>query len=157
TALLQLNPTEISFDDNVLFADTFHTVQAVKTIQLEDAVDGCYRYVISQCNSALHVIEVYALYLLGDWKKEQLTVDIVPLFETIDDLQHAAAIMKKLYSNKTYRTHLSQRNNTQAIMLGFSDGTKDGGYLMANWSIYKAKEDLTRISKSHGIDVIFFD
>ena len=52
---------------------------------------------ISQCNSALNVMEVYALFLLGGWKKEELTVDIVPLFETIDDLAHASAIMKKLY------------------------------------------------------------
>ena len=102
-------------------------------------------------------MEVYALFLLSGWKKEELTVDIVPLFETIDDLAHASAIMKKLYTNKTYRQHLKQRNNTQTIMLGFSDGTKDGGYLMANWSIYKAKEELTSISKNYDIDVIFFD
>ena len=51
-------------------------------------------------------------------------------------------------------THLS---DNQTIMLGFSDGTKDGGYLMANWSIYSAKESLTTISREHGIKVIFFD
>jgi phosphoenolpyruvate carboxylase len=75
----------------------------------------------------------------------------------VDDLQNAAAIMKELYSNKVYKKHLHGRNNRQTIMLGFSDGTKDGGYLMANWGIYKAKEELTHISKEYGIDVVFFD
>jgi phosphoenolpyruvate carboxylase len=65
--------------------------------------------------------------------------------------------MKELYELETYREHLTRRNNTQTIMLGFSDGTKDGGYLMANWSIYKAKDELTRLSKEYGVDVIFFD
>ncbi|HEY2725880.1 MAG TPA: phosphoenolpyruvate carboxylase, partial [Parafilimonas sp.] len=156
-ALLQLHKTEVSFGDNALFADTLKSVEAVKTIQQQNGKQACHRYVISHCENALHVIEVYALFLLAGWKKEELTVDIVPLFETIDDLANASAIMKKLYSNKIYRQHLKLRNNTQTIMLGFSDGTKDGGYLMANWSIYKAKEELTGISKNYGIDVIFFD
>ena len=157
TALLQLHRNRNLFCDNELFADTLKSVEAVKTIQQQNGKKACHRYVISQCNSALNVMEVYALFLLGGWKKEELTVDIVPLFETIDDLANASAIMKKLYSNKSYRQHLKLRNNTQTIMLGFSDGTKDGGYLMANWSIYKAKEELTSISKNYGIDVIFFD
>jgi phosphoenolpyruvate carboxylase len=72
-------------------------------------------------------------------------------------LQHAAGVMKELYGNKIYFKHLQGRKNTQTIMLGFSDGTKDGGYLMANWGIYKAKEELTRISRDYGIDVVFFD
>jgi len=62
-----------------------------------------------------------------------------------------------LYSNQAYRVHLEKRKNKQTIMLGFSDGTKDGGYIMANWSIYKAKEMLSEVSKSFGIEVAFFD
>ncbi|MEP6467742.1 MAG: phosphoenolpyruvate carboxylase [Parafilimonas sp.] len=157
SALLQLHKPEVSFGDNQLFADTLKSVEAVKTIQQQNGKNACHRYVISHCENALHVIEVYALFLLGGWKKDELTVDIVPLFETIDDLTKASSVMKKLYSNKVYRQHLKMRNNTQTIMLGFSDGTKDGGYLMANWSIYKAKEELTSISKSYDIEVIFFD
>lgn len=156
-ALLQLTKTEVDFADNDLFADTLNSVKSIKTIQQKNGEEGCNRYVISHCENALNVIEVYALFLLTGYKKTEIAVDIVPLFETIDDLQHAAAIMKKLYSNKIYRQHIKHRNNTQTIMLGFSDGTKDGGYLMANWSIYKAKEELTRVSKSYDLDVIFFD
>ena len=64
--------------------------------------------------------------------------------------------MESVYTNPIYKKHLSQRNNQQTIMLGFSDGTKDGGYLMANWSILKAKEALTSISRKYGIKVILY-
>jgi len=88
---------------------------------------------------------------------DQLTVDIGPLFETISDLENAPSIMEELYTNAEYAAHLNSRGNKQTIMLGFSDGTKDGGYLMANWAIYKAKEALTAISRKYGITAIFFD
>ena len=94
---------------------------------------------------------------LSGWKADALSVDIVPLFETVEDLQAAASVMEELYSDPVYRKHLKQRGNAQTIMLGFSDGTKDGGYLMANWGIYKAKEELTSISRKYGIDAVFFD
>jgi phosphoenolpyruvate carboxylase len=94
---------------------------------------------------------------MSGWKKEKMKVDIVPLIETVEDLQNSVPIMKTLFENKEYREHLKRRNDIQTIMLGFSDGTKDGGYLMGNWCIYRAKEDLTAISKQYGIEVIFFD
>jgi phosphoenolpyruvate carboxylase len=137
--------------------DTLLTVAAVKDIQQYNGTEGCSRYVISQCNTALNVIEVYALFLLCGWQKESMAIDIVPLFETVEDLQQAPAIMSTLYQNPVYQAHLKSRNMKQTIMVGFSDGTKDGGYLMANWSIYKAKEELTQISRQHDIDVVFFD
>jgi phosphoenolpyruvate carboxylase len=142
---------------NELAEDTMASVRVVKTIQEKNGESGCNRYIISQCNSARNVLEVYALFLLGGWKKDNISLDIVPLFETVDDLHHAAGIMTTLYANHDYRAHLKRRNETQTIMVGFSDGTKDGGYLMANWSIYKAKEELTRISMEQGIRVVFFD
>jgi phosphoenolpyruvate carboxylase len=94
---------------------------------------------------------------LSGWDLEKLTVDIVPLFETIADLKNSSKNIKVLYDFKKYREHLERRNNKQVIMLGFSDGTKDGGYLMANWSIYSAKEALTKISRVNNIEVCFFD
>jgi phosphoenolpyruvate carboxylase len=95
------------------------------------------------------------MFRLLNW--ENPTVDIVPLFESVDDLQKADAIMETLYANESYRSHLRQRKEKQTVMLGFSDGTKDGGYLMANWSIFKAKETITEISRKYGVKVIFFD
>ena len=137
--------------------DTLQSIAAVKSIQQYNGPEGCSRYIISQCKTALNAMEVFGLFLLGGWKKEEMKIDIIPLFETIDDLQVAAQVMHTLYTNPVYREHLKRRSSTQTIMLGFSDGTKDGGYLMANWSIYKAKEQLTSISRQYGIDVIFFD
>jgi phosphoenolpyruvate carboxylase len=145
-----------TFEDD-LVKDTLETVGAIKIIQLRNGAEGCYRYIISQCQTALNAIEVYGLFLLAGWQAGKIEVDIVPLFETVDDLRNAASVMKQLYEIAGYRRHLERRKNTQTIMLGFSDGTKDGGYLTANWSIYKAKKELTGVSENYGIDVIFFD
>ena len=100
-------------------------------------------------------MEALALFKLSGW--ENPTVDIVPLFEIIDDLKKAHEVMEQLYTDVNYAKHLKQRNNKQTIMLGFSDGTKDGGYLMANWSIYKAKQMISAVSRKYGIKVVFFD
>lgn len=143
--------------EDELHQDTIKSMAAMKTIQQINGEEGCHRYIISHSTNNLDILEVYCLLLLSGWQKEELTVDIVPLFETIGDLKAAGPIMKALYKNETYRKHLERRNNIQTIMLGFSDGTKDGGYLMANWSIYKAKEELTHLSRQYNIQVVFFD
>jgi len=157
-ALLNINEkVDTAILENEVEKDTIIVMQTIKTIQQANGESACNRYIISHTVSALSMIEVYGLFLLSGWQRDALTVDIVPLFETIEDLQHAAPVMESLYQNEVYRSHLRRRGNTQTIMLGFSDGTKDGGYLMANFSIYKAKEELTAISKKYEIDVIFFD
>jgi len=143
--------------EDPLIRDTIESVGAMRTIQGLNGENGCSRYIISQCSSAVNVMEVMGLLLVGGFPKDSLTVDIVPLFETVDDLKAAASVMEELYSNSAYRKHLKKRGDVQTIMLGFSDGTKDGGYLMANWAIYKAKEELTAISTAYGVDVVFFD
>jgi phosphoenolpyruvate carboxylase len=148
---------DASIFDNDLYRDTLQSMQAIKTIQQLNGEAGCHRYIISHCTSSLNVMEVFALLILGGWDREEMAVDIVPLFETVDDLENAETVMRTLYENEVYNCHLKKRANTQTIMLGFSDGTKDGGYFMANWGIYKAKKELTKISKQHGIDVAFFD
>ena len=147
---------EKDFGDPII-NDTFKSIRAIKLIQQYNGERGCNRYIISHAEAPLHVLQIYGLFILCGWKKEKMKVDIVPLIETIDDLQNSAPIMKTLFENKEYREHLKRRNNVQTIMLGFSDGTKDGGYLMGNWCIYRAKEELTAISKLYGIEVIFFD
>jgi phosphoenolpyruvate carboxylase len=136
--------------------DTIATCKAIRQIQKANGEAGCHRYIISNCESAANVMEVYALLKLSGWEGD-MSVDIVPLFETIDDLAAAEGIMELLYTNPIYSAHLAYRKKHQVIMLGFSDGTKDGGYLQANWSIYKAKERLTAISKKYEVEVTFFD
>ncbi|MDI5898803.1 phosphoenolpyruvate carboxylase [Flavobacterium yafengii] len=141
--------------ENEMTRSTIESIQAIKTIQENNGEFGANRYIISNNESALNVMETFALFRLSNW--ENPSVDIIPLFESVDDLQNAHEIMEKLYTNPAYAKHLTNRNNKQTIMLGFSDGTKDGGYLMANWSIYKAKEELTAISRKYGVKAIFFD
>lgn len=142
------------FEDEVT-QQTLDSIHAIKEIQQKNGELGANRYIISNNESALNVIETLALFTMCDWKNPP--VDIVPLFESIDDLHRADAIMEQLYTNEFYAQHLKNRSNKQTVMLGFSDGTKDGGYLMANWGIFKAKETITAISRKYGIKVIFFD
>lgn len=141
--------------ENEITRSTLDTIKLMHSIQKQNGEKGCNRYIISNNESALNVIETFAMFRLMNWKNP--TVDIVPLFESVDDLQNAHHIMEQLYQNEIYRNHISERKEKQTVMLGFSDGTKDGGYLMANWSIFKAKEMITEVSRKYGIKVIFFD
>ena len=147
---------EISLFKDDLVVNTLNTIEVVKMIQNSNGEKGANRYIISNNQTALNVMQLFAMLKLVAFK-DKLTVDIVPLFETITDLEKAHLVMEELYANKVYKAQLKQRGNKQTIMLGFSDGTKDGGYLMANWGIFKAKELLTRVSRKHGITAIFFD
>ena len=137
--------------------ETIETISSIQYIQQYNGEEGCNRYIISQCKTAVHVMEVFTLFSIAGLQMDQVHVDVIPLFETIEDLVNSDAVMELLYTDEMYKTHLQKRGDVQTIMLGFSDGTKDGGYLMANWSIYQAKIALTRVSKLHGVDVVFFD
>ncbi|MBK9256933.1 MAG: phosphoenolpyruvate carboxylase [Saprospiraceae bacterium] len=153
---LQVNPDVETLEDPIL-KDTIDTIRIIKKIQESYGESACNRYIISQCTSVSNIMEVFTLFRICGWNPEEITVDIVPLFETVDDLIRASEIMTQLYELDDYKAHLQKRNNKQTIMLGFSDGTKDGGYLMANWMIYKAKKALSQLSEKYGIDVLFFD
>ncbi|WP_299012093.1 phosphoenolpyruvate carboxylase [uncultured Polaribacter sp.] len=136
--------------------DTIESMYALKEIQKRNGERGANRYIISNNQTALNVMQTFAMLNLCGFENE-LPVDVIPLFETVEDLINAEDVMRTLYANRAYRYHLEKRKNKQTIMLGFSDGTKDGGYLMANWGIFKAKEALTKVSREFDIEVIFFD
>ena len=144
-----------NFSDKLVL-NTLNTIKAIKKIQTTNGEKAANRYIISNNKTALNVMQLYAMLKLVAFD-EELTIDICPLFETIEDLENASDVMKTLYTNPIYLAHLQSRKLKQNIMLGFSDGTKDGGYLMANWAIYKAKQMLTSISRKYKVDVIFFD
>ena len=147
---------DISIFKDEMVHKTLSSILAVKTIQEKNGERGSNRYIISNNQQAVNVMETFAMFnLLGF--EHNITTDIIPLFETITDLSNAENVMRTLYSNKEYMKHIAQRKHKQTIMLGFSDGTKDGGYLMANWAIFKAKETLTKVSREFGIKVLFFD
>src|SRR5437588_1938746 len=144
-------------DADDLTKDTLDTIRLVKQIQHSNGQKACQRFIISNCQRASDILQLINLFLWSGWGKESLSVDFMPLFETVNDLSHAAEVMESLYVHPFYKEHLKRRGNRQTIMLGFSDSTKDGGYLMANWSIYKAKVELTALARKHNIDLAFFD
>ena len=145
---------EDDFED-ALVKDTFKTIKGIKVIQTKNGIRACHRYIISNSTSSCSVLEVLAMFKFCGEK--DINVDIVPLFETIEGLDTARETMAELYNLPYYQKHLALRANCQNIMLGFSDGTKDGGYIKANWEIYKAKENLTEVSIENDINVVFFD
>ncbi len=150
----KINPD--NFEETIT-RDTLESIYAIQTVQALNGEAGCHRYIISNCQTAVNVMELFALLRLCGMNEQISNIDIVPLFETIDDLEASKQIMESLYQHPIYAAHLAARKNQQPIMLGFSDGTKDGGYLQANWGIYKAKEVLTAISRKNNIVVSFFD
>ena len=143
------------FDD--LSKDSLDVIRLIKDLQKQNGKRACHRFIISNCQKASDILQLMQLFLWSGWSMDELDIDLVPLFETIDDLKEADEVMRSLYQHPVYQKHLQRRKNRQVIMLGFSDSTKDGGYLMANWSIYAAKASLTAVSRENGIDLAFFD
>lgn len=158
--IIFLSGCEWNVDENItddpISKDILQSFKAIREIQRLNGSKACQRYVISH---ARHALDVFIILTLAKWTygRQPDELDIVPLFESIEDLAIASEVMKVLYSFKPYQQHLAARNKIQTVMLGFSDGTKDGGYVKANWSIYTCKEAVTEVSRAHGVKVIFFD
>ena len=144
-----------SIFEDVYTAQTLESIHVMKEIQKRNGEQGCHRYIISNCQTLENILQLFAMFRMSGW--ESPTVDFIPLFETVDDLERAPEVMRNLFENSVYKAHLERRDNKQTIMLGFSDGTKDGGYFMANWSIYRAKESLSKLASDMGLKVAFFD
>ncbi|WP_339715511.1 phosphoenolpyruvate carboxylase [uncultured Kriegella sp.] len=151
---IELNAKDYEED---IIKDTITNISQLQRIQDTNGEDGCNRYIISNSEDIFAILFVYGLFRWCGWSGKEITFDIVPLFETMKGMEAAEETMQTLFDLPEYRQHLESRNNNQTIMLGFSDGTKDGGYLKANWSILKTKETLSKVSDKNGIKAIFFD
>jgi len=151
---IDINPK--SFPAGVI-RDTLLNMWQIALIQSRNGEEGCNRYIISNSEDANAVLFVFALLRWSFWKTGNIPVDIIPLFESMEGMKNAPSIMQSLFDIPAYRLHIESRNQTQTIMLGFSDGTKDGGYLKANWSIFKTREALSKVCNQNGIKAIFFD
>jgi phosphoenolpyruvate carboxylase len=116
-------------------------------------------YVISKADSVSDILEVAVLLkevgLLRP-REGKLDVDIVPLFETIGDLQRCGPIMEALFALPGYRRLLASRGNVQEVMLGYSDSNKDGGYLTSTWELYKAELTLVELFRHHEVGLRLF-
>ena len=151
---ITINASDYSED---IIKDTINNIKQLKGIQDSNGEDGCNRYIISNSEDIFSVLFVFGLFRWCGWKKEDISFDIVPLFETMIGMDGAENTMQTLFDLPEYNAHLERRNKKQTIMLGFSDGTKDGGYLKANWAIFKTKETLSKVCDKNGFSAIFFD
>ena len=114
-------------------------------------------YVISKCESVSDLLEVGILLKeAGLLRGERLDVNIVPLFETIADLTRCGTIMGEAFALPQYRRWLADRDQWQEVMLGYSDSNKDGGYLTANWALYRAEMRLVAVFARHGVKLRLF-
>jgi phosphoenolpyruvate carboxylase len=121
--------------------------------------DAVPHYVISKTASASDILEVAVLLSevgLMHPREQRLDVDIVPLFETIDDLRNCAGVMNQLFGLPEYRQLLRSRGDVQEVMLGYSDSNKDGGYTTSTWELYKAEVALIEVFRHHGIKLRLF-
>lgn len=136
--------------------DIVESLRIMAKIQRSNGPRACHRFILSNCRGIVDVAAVIGLARMAG-VLDAMELDVVPLFETIADLARSESEMHKMYAHPAYRMHLNRRAHRQTVMLGFSDGTKDGGYVQANWSIYEAKRKLSRLSREAGITVLFFD
>jgi phosphoenolpyruvate carboxylase len=119
--------------------------------------DALSNYVISKCQSVSDLLEVALLLQeAGLADGESLAVDIVPLFETIDDLARCGATMRAAFELPAYRRLVASRRGRQEVMLGYSDSNKDGGYVASSWAIYCACRALVEATQAHGVRLRLF-
>ena len=134
-------------------AETWSLFQLIKRVRDVYGAELLGPFVISMCQSAADVLSVL---LLARWMDCDEGLQIVPLFETIEDLQAAPAIFESLLTLPLYRDHLTTCNNQQMIMIGYSDSNKDGGYVMSNWALYQGQENITRAAQKHQLALTIF-
>mgnify|MGYP003393791017 CR=1 FL=1 len=119
-------------------------------------------YIISMSQTPFDLLSVFYLACKEDIIEvkaksvKRADIGIVPLFETIHALQTSHEVMGELFELPLYRSYLKVRGDVQEIMLGYSDSSKDGGYLAANWNLYLAQKNLHRVAEKHGITIKFF-
>ena len=141
-------------------AGELEILQAAADIHSRFGATAIQNYIISHCESVSDLLEVGLLLkevgLLVPGDPARLGLNIVPLFETIGDLERCGGIMSEAFALDTYRVWLDARGKMQEIMLGYSDSNKDGGYLSANWALYQAEASLVAVFREHGIRLRLF-
>ena len=131
--------------------------KAARSLKDKLGDDVIRQTIISHATSVSDMLELaIMLKEVGLVDKERARVQIVPLFETIEDLDHSEETMRKYLSLSLAKKWIASRNNYQEIMLGYSDSNKDGGYLSSCWTLYKAQQQLTAIGDEFGVKVTFF-
>ena len=133
----------------------------IREMRKEVSPQAFGQYVISMTHTASHIMEVMFLARCADlinFKKKGPVcgLEISPLFETIEDLEHIEPVLEKLLSNNAYRDLIASMGNSQEVMLGYSDSAKDGGITASAWNLYRAQEKVIEIGKKHDIHIRLF-
>ncbi len=168
-----LIPGELPFSDKA--NDVIETFRILRSLQREFGLKICQTYIISMCREVSDVLEVLLLAKeagLYDPGSAVGTIRVVPLFETVEDLQRSESVMQKLFALPLYRAllsggyesfHESNQNSAlntqhslQEVMLGYSDSNKDSGFLSSNWEIHKAQKSLQKIAEGFGVALRIF-
>ncbi|HEV7387055.1 MAG TPA: phosphoenolpyruvate carboxylase [Gemmatimonadaceae bacterium] len=137
------------------------TFDAVRTVQDEAGEAAACTYIVSMTRSVDDLLRV--LFLAGEaglvsltGKKPVSRIDVVPLFETLEDLENAPEIMRALLNDATYSRQLAARGRKQEVMIGYSDSGKDAGMIAASWGLYRAQESLSAVFDDAGIRLTLF-
>ncbi|HZH98446.1 MAG TPA: phosphoenolpyruvate carboxylase, partial [Fimbriimonadaceae bacterium] len=139
--------------------DVFHVIRRARRELSEHSITA---YVISMTHGVSDILEVLLLCketgLLRVMPDGAMSsdLDVVPLFETIDDLHRSADLIRELFANASYREHLKARKGIQEVMLGYSDSSKDGGYMAANWALQSTLAALAKVNEETGIPIRLF-
>ncbi len=159
----ELRTPRLLFSDSLRYSERTHSEMAIfrKAKLAHDmlgaaAIQNC---IISKTASVSDLLELAVLlkesHLLNVATGE-LAVNVVPLFETIEDLQAAPAIMDQLFGIAEYRALVASRSDVQEVMLGYSDSNKDGGFVTSGWSLYQAEIGLVEVFAKHGVNIRLF-
>lgn len=140
---------------------TLGVFQAMATIQRELGATAAETYIISMTRGPMDLLRVLLLAKeagLVDLAHAppRSRVDVVPLFETRQDLENGPEVMRALFAHPTYRRQLEARGHRQEVMLGYSDSAKDAGVLAASWALYRAQERLVSVAREAGVHLVLF-
>ena len=142
--------------------EVLNTFRAIAELKQAYAPESIQQYVISGATSATDILDVLRLARLGGVKVEgdptlgDPGLQPVPLFEYIEDLQNASAVMRRLWTSEAYKPLLESWNYRQEVMLGYSDSNKDGGMISSTWEIYKAHRALHQVARECGVHLRLF-
>lgn len=153
-----LVPAELPFSEKA--NEAIETLRIVRRLQQEFGFDICHTYIISMSHDVSDLLEVLLLAKeagLYDPATGISKIQVVPLFETVDDLKKAPLVLKELFELPLYREMLSKSfASLQEVMLGYSDSNKDSGFLSSNWEIHKAQQALQHIAEQYGVALRIF-
>ncbi|MBH56557.1 MAG: phosphoenolpyruvate carboxylase [Planctomycetaceae bacterium] len=163
--LLSTLGSELTADSSVFQENTNRTLELFTVIRRTARVYGMAAlggHVVSMTRTPSDLLTVLWLWKWsesidgGDDSDELSQLPLVPLFETIEDLRNADVTLTSLLSHSVYRQYLEQQGNNQTVMIGYSDSTKDGGYLAGQWGLYNSQSRMAGVAEEFGINLTFF-